>query len=188
MQVLPALGLNGYKVNQVTNWRPIDNSRPSEMPSPGFFEKCYYKTQELRHGQMLPVNMIVTGGFMRPIYERLAQNEIVVMAVDGRAEGKLTPYPFLGRETCMFSNGPVRLALRTGATVLPSFTVREADMRNTLVIEEEICLDRDHSSEDQIKNRTEVFVKLLEKYVHEYPDHCGMEFFNERDQISGQKK
>jgi len=186
LQVLPALGFNGYAVNQVTNRRPIDGPFPPGVAPPGYFESWYYEVQERRHGSSLPVRMIKTGGFMRPLFERLALNEIVVMAVDGRDEGRLTAYPFLGGDTCLFSNGPIRLALKAGAAVLPLFIVRGADMQNTLVIEDEIGLDRVRSADEEAYDKTGFFVGLLEQYLREYPDHCGMEFFNVRKHRSVQ--
>jgi len=180
LQVLPALGFNGYRVNQLTNRRPVDGPDETGAPAPGFFERRYYAAQEKRHGSVLPANMIVTGGFMRPLFDRLKHNEIVVIAIDGRAEGRLAPYPFLGCDSYSFSHGPMALALKTGAAVVPAFVVRGKDRRNIMMVEKEIALDSQKAKEDEIRSKTAAFVSLLEQAVREHPDHCGMEFFGER--------
>ena len=54
------------------------------------------------------------------LYRRLAANELVGIAFDGRIGTKWAPYTWLGRQSLM-STGPWRLACSTGATVLPAF-------------------------------------------------------------------
>ena len=180
LQVLPALGFKGYKVNQLTNERPIDNPTGRQAPAPGFFEDAYFRVQERRHGSVLPVNMILAGGFMRPLFERLAHNEIVVIAAEGRAQGRMVSCPFLCHDAYAFSTGPVALGLKTGAAVLPVFAVRGEDDRNTLVIEEEIALDPATPRDDEIRTKTTAFAELLARQVRAQPDHCGLEFFSKR--------
>lgn len=56
----------------------------------------------------------------RELYRRLAANELVGIAFDGRAAAKFFVQELLGRPAVL-STGPYRLAVSTGAAVVPAF-------------------------------------------------------------------
>lgn len=182
LQVLPVLGFKGYSMNQLTNPRSVDDVAAAEGP-PSFFERRYFAVQEKRHGKALPARMIVKGRFMRPLFECLARNDVLVMAIDGRQDGEVVGYPFLGCERFPFAQGPLALARKTGAAVMPAFVVRDVKGNNRLVIEKEIKVQDDRGAGTGVQSATAAFVRLLESYVRRYPDHCGQEFFS-RDKLA----
>ncbi len=56
----------------------------------------------------------------RELYRRLADNELVGIAFDGRASQKFFVHDFLGRKAVL-SSGPYRLAVSRGAPIVPAF-------------------------------------------------------------------
>ncbi len=68
----------------------------------------------------LPANFVTLDQTARVLYRRLAANELVGIAYDGRIGTKWVPTDYLGR-TALLSPGPYRLACSTGATVVPAF-------------------------------------------------------------------
>lgn len=66
--------------------------------------------------------------------------------------------------------GPVKLAMKTGAAIIPTFLVRESgDFR--LFVEKEIALDISGDKERDILINTVKWTRVLEKYIRKYPDH-----------------
>lgn len=68
----------------------------------------------------LPANFVTLDQSARVLYRRLAANELVGIAYDGRIGTRWLPVPYLGR-TALLSPGPYRLACSTGAAVVPAF-------------------------------------------------------------------
>jgi KDO2-lipid IV(A) lauroyltransferase len=75
--------------------------------------------------------------------------------------------PFFGLEACTAS-GLARVALRSGAAVLPGFLVWEAaEQKYVLRFGEELELIR--GSEDDVTANTALFTAAIEAYVRRYP-------------------
>jgi KDO2-lipid IV(A) lauroyltransferase len=75
--------------------------------------------------------------------------------------------PFFGVEACTAS-GLARVALRSGAAVLPGFLVWEAaEKKYVLRFGEELELIR--GSEDDVTANTALFTAAIEAYVRRYP-------------------
>ena len=175
LQIIPSLGFRGYTVNQVSNKLDEKNNFQNHL---GFFEKRYRSISYKRSGRFLPVRMINVGTFMKPLFVHLENNEIIIAAIDGKGGGKKQYFPFLGHDSYPFSMGPLSLALRTDAAVIPSFTVRDKDDRNTIFFEDEIIMDRNNTDRmSEVVQCTRKFIILLEKYLKKHPDHCGRTFF-----------
>ena len=175
-QIMPVLGRRGYVVNQLSN--DISQEKKGGV-KPGYFEVLCHAAREKYNGRFLSARMITAGKFARSLYRYLANNEVVIIAIDGRTGSQMDGFPFLGVDRYLFSTGAAALAVRTGAAVLPSFTVRDNQYRNHLVIEEELVVPEeavDHP-EQAVSSLTAAFVMLLENYVRAYPDHCGQDFF-----------
>jgi KDO2-lipid IV(A) lauroyltransferase len=77
---------------------------------------------------------------------------------------------FFGELACT-NIGMALLALRTGAPVLPAFSIRQEDGRYRVIIEPEIPLIRSGDKEADVERNTELFTRVIERYVREYPDH-----------------
>lgn len=165
--VLPALGFLGYKVNQLgvppTKWGEMLEVAEDSL---------HYKTMEFEGvcERSLPAKFIYVDNFMRKPFECLKNNEILVIAADGGEGNRKVAVPFL-RRTAMISAGPVLLADKTGAALLPIFTVRQRDGKHTLFIEEPVELESTGQKDTDAINNMRKLTRLAERYIEKYPCH-----------------
>lgn len=159
---LPFLGYKGYKVNQITG-KQVHRSLIGERI--WFWRK--------KEADWLPVKYIQAEKFLRPVYEALASNEIVAVAFDGRNGTKWAEANFFERKV-IFSTGPFELARKTGAAIIPTFTVRGANNTHSLFLEPEFNLPEDPDIEKAIKHDIKRFTVIFAKYIERYPSHFGM--------------
>jgi KDO2-lipid IV(A) lauroyltransferase len=76
---------------------------------------------------------------------------------------------FLGRPAST-PKGPAAFALKTGASLACSFIIREGS-KQKIVIEPPFDITPTGNKDEDIKQLTQAYTSLLEKYVREYPDH-----------------
>ncbi len=159
---LPFLGYRGYKVNQITG-KQIHTSLISER---------IWKWRR-REANKLPIKFLQANTFFRPAYKALNNNEIVVVAFDGRDSSRWVTTDFFQRKA-RFSPGPFELARRTGAVILPTFTIREKNGFHKLVLKPSFSLaywpDQEQAIAADIRNFSELFTRYIEKY----PCHFAM--------------
>jgi len=77
---------------------------------------------------------------------------------------------FFGELACT-NAGMALLALKTGAPVLPAFNIRQPDGRYRVVIEPEVPLIRTGDRDLDVEKNTELFTKIIERFVRDHPDH-----------------
>jgi len=100
--------------------------------------------------------------------QALRRNELVMMIADEYRK-KGVPVKFFGRWV-LARRGPVTLALRTGAALLPSYLVRDQAGRLKLIVEPELALSRPgRMAENLIENMFKI-TEQLEHAVRSYPD------------------
>ncbi|NIO21066.1 MAG: hypothetical protein GTN76_10090 [Candidatus Aenigmarchaeota archaeon] len=164
--VLAALGFRGYVMNQIgappTVWKKLEEN-VSKM-------KGRALEFELACERSLPAEFIYYDTFMRPAFECLARNEVLVIAGDSVGEGRRIAVDFLNR-TAQLSPGPFGLARKTGAPVLPVFVVRNKDNTHTVKIEERISLANSEEKTKAEERGMKRFIQLLEHYVKKHADH-----------------
>ena len=158
---LPYLGFMGYRVDQVTG-RQIHASLAGER----FWE------WRKREAEKLPVRFLQVGRFLRPLYQALGRNETVAIAFDGRDGSRWAVVDFFGRKA-RFSTGPFELARRTGAAIIPTFVVREADNTHRIVLEPPFELSDEADTERALAEDTRRFAGIFSRYIGEYPCHFG---------------
>lgn len=105
---------------------------------------------------------------VRQILGALKRNEIVFILGDNLKKGKVQTL-FFGQRVPS-PRGPVSLALRSGAAVVPLYLIRNYQGRLELVIEPEITMERNGSLGADITNNTRQIVGYLEKLIRRYPD------------------
>lgn len=106
---------------------------------------------------------------LRELHSVLRQNQAVVVLADEFRQGSGIEVPFFGG-TVLARRGPVTIALRTGAAILPAFMVRQDDDSLKLIIEPELELDRSAKGSAQIRENTRRLTEWLERTVANYPD------------------
>ena len=65
---------------------------------------------------------------------------------------------------------PVAFALKTGASILPTFIIREPDGSHRAIIEPPLVLKRSEIKEKELVINTQKFTKIIEDYIRQYPD------------------
>lgn len=78
--------------------------------------------------------------------------------------------PFFGVEACTAA-GPAKIALRTGASVVPGFTVwEESEQRYVLYFEPALDLVRTGDEDADVVANTARFTAVIERWVRRYPE------------------
>jgi KDO2-lipid IV(A) lauroyltransferase len=104
----------------------------------------------------------------RELIRLLRDNEIaVVIADEFRSNG--VPTPFFGRLVAA-RRGPVTLALRTEAAVVPVYMFRQANGRLALVIEPALSLTTSGRLTEDIRSNTVLLTAWLEQVVRAHPE------------------
>ena len=102
------------------------------------------------------------------IIKALRRNEIVLMIPDEFNTAGVE-VNFLGRQAPV-PKGPITIAQRTGAAVLPLFMVRDARDRLTLHVEPEVRFVQSDDREADLRTNARLFVMEIEKMVRSHPD------------------
>ena len=76
--------------------------------------------------------------------------------------------PFFGREA-FFPRGPLRVAMASGAIVLPAFIVRLPDGRYRAIVEEPLPIETAGDRDAALRTNVQRYVAILERYVRAVP-------------------
>ena len=105
---------------------------------------------------------------VRRVLEILRRNEIVYILADNLRRGKVQTR-FFGQPV-RSARGPVSLALRSGAVVLPVNLIRNYQGGLDLIIDPEIPISRNGNLAADIVRNTRLITVYLEDLVRRYPD------------------
>lgn len=111
------------------------------------------------------LEVVPVGGEVRKLYEALRHNRFVALAVDRDVSGQGPKLPFFGEETHM-PIGHARLALKTGAWILPVCMYRREDGRNVIEIRQPIVPD---PATDTAESLTLRCLSVLEDFIRARP-------------------
>jgi KDO2-lipid IV(A) lauroyltransferase len=107
------------------------------------------------------------------IFRILKNNEIIAIPTDWDSQGSARQYDFLGKKAYIPS-GPVEIAMKSGAPLIPSFIRRKSKYNHLHVIEEPIELEIEGDKKELIAVNTQKMIKVLEKYIRENIDQWEM--------------
>ena len=147
--------LQGHPMRIVV--RPIDNPYVDDLVT-------HYRTL---HGN----NVMGKQGFARGLLAAMEKNETVGILMDTN----MTPpqgvfVDFFGIPACT-AVGIARVALHTGAAVIPAFTIWDSVLRKYRVeFSPAVELIRTGNNEADAVANTAVFNRIFEEYVRKYPD------------------
>ncbi len=134
-------------------------------------EKLYKYVASVRASKGMRV--ISTDSFLRPLFRALRNNEILGLAVD-RIEAKTgTLIEFFGAPA-LLPDWHVRLALRTGAKLVPAFSLRHPDNTVDAFVEPALELDGTGDAERDLRAGMAQLVAVLEKWIGQHPDQWVM--------------
>jgi lauroyl/myristoyl acyltransferase len=175
LRLLPLFGLAvmGYRMYQIEG--PVARGL-------SLFGR-YCARQKTALEKRIPANILGGQRFLRPIFEALSRNEIVMIAGDGTGGGR-----FMGRQLAVrfmghrlkFPAGPVLLASKTGATLVPLFTLEgEGGAPYRAVIHPSWVIAETRLGKRELVAQVESFVRLLESVIREHPHlwHFWDEFY-----------
>lgn len=156
------LGLKKYPVKQLGFLR-----RPAELSAVG--ERVSFRLRQKLEA-LIPAEIIQADSFQRATFKHLRAAGVLLTTGDGAGRGDVVgqqhTFSFLDR-TRDFPLGPARLALKTGAVLLPMFTVSGATPQ-TFISKIGAPLDKSSGNEHAI---TQAFVTQFEAHVRQMPCH-----------------
>ncbi|HEY3202184.1 MAG TPA: lysophospholipid acyltransferase family protein [Thermoanaerobaculia bacterium] len=114
------------------------------------------------------------------VLRTLGENGIVAMQGDRDFDNTGIAVRFFGKEA-FFPRGPLRVAMASGATVLPAFIVRVPDGRYRAIVEDPLEIDATGDRDAALLRNIRRYVAILERYVREYPEqwYCFYPFWDD---------
>ena len=101
--------------------------------------------------------------------QTLREGGVIALMGDRDIEGPKANLPFFGEET-MMPTGPIEMALRTGATVIPCYCLRTKQGGIDAYLEEPLELERTGDMERDARTNTRRFLALTERHLRQHPD------------------
>jgi len=102
----------------------------------------------------------------------LRNNELLFIPLDQNFGTGGVFVDFFGRKAAT-ATGPVVLALRTGAAILPCFIVRNQDNTHKIIFEPEFKLEKAGAFQETVLINTQRMTNIIERYIRRYPAHWG---------------
>lgn len=145
-----ALAQRGYKINAVALWQP--DAR---------LNRLYQRYRTARQ-----INPIPFGRAARGCLEVLRRNEIVALVGDRDYTGSRDTCEFFG-QPARLPHGPAKLALATGAPILPIFMVRMPDETFQYIVQEPIWADKTRDTVADVMGR---IAAALEQVISQHSE------------------
>jgi KDO2-lipid IV(A) lauroyltransferase len=178
--IMPALGHLGYKINQIAGSPLVWNDILADRKLTIMQKKGMRLRWELE--QTLPASFIDPFSSLKRAFKSLEKKEILALTIDGGAGDRSFEVEFFNQKVS-FPIGSIDIAVRTGCPVLPVFMIRNENGFNTLIVEPPMLLPHSKNKKEIIEKGIEQFVRRLEVYTAEHPDHY-LNFLALRRQLS----
>ena len=111
---------------------------------------------------------IEIGPSLRACYNALKGNELLALLGDRDFSGHGVEYEFFGHPVIL-PKGPSALSYRTGATIVPSFMIRNPDDTFTLHLEKPIFPDTALDEKIASRKILDAYAPVMEGYIRKYP-------------------
>jgi len=154
--ILARLSLEGYKTAVIM--RPVKDSRLEEL----FAKDC--ARLDVRTIMSIPRRECVVESI-----RSLRANRAMLIPLDQNFGTGGVYVDFFGRKAAT-ATGPVVLAQRTGAAIIPCFMVRQKDDSNVLFFEPEITIARGKDEAETIVRTIQKITDVIESYIRGYPE------------------
>ena len=106
------------------------------------------------------------GRAARELLRTVARGEMIALAADRNFQESGTWVEFFGRQALM-PDGLVRIALRTGAPIIPAFPLRTDDLRVRVLFERPILLQQ---GQDDVPGSVRRCLEVIEQYIRRWPE------------------
>jgi KDO2-lipid IV(A) lauroyltransferase len=134
------------------------------------------RTNELfnRQRECVGMKVISTGATVKKCFSCLNQGNMIAFLGDRDFSGGGVKVKMFSRYARL-PRGPVFFAIKTGASIVPCFFVRENKKYYRFIFVKPIFLNRgDSKGKDEEKKALEEYVSVLEKYIKKYPQQWYM--------------
>ncbi len=105
----------------------------------------------------------------RDILRMLKEHRLVVLAMDRDILKTGQPFPFFGR-MASFPTGPVELALKTGAPILPAVSLQDRNDRYIAIGEPPLFITPTDNHDNDVRSAMQLILATFERYISRYPD------------------
>jgi lauroyl/myristoyl acyltransferase len=160
---LVALARLGYRIKQV--------GLPSDEGLSWIGRNVAFRLR-LRYESKIPAEIIMADGFLRPVFQWLHENGVIMITGDGSGTekrlGRRKIFSFFGHRVA-FPLGPALLTRKTGAALLPMFILPGRRKLYRIVIERP--LNENGPAEDAPEVLTERFIRRLEHHIALVPGY-----------------
>lgn len=157
--LLGKLAVDGYKAGGIM--RPMRDAKVEKI----FFEKRKRFGVKTIYSQ--PRNECVNNTITA-----LRNNEVVFIPIDQNFGTAGIFVNFFG-EKAATATGPVILAQRTKAALIPCFIIRQPDDRHKIIFEAELELEEGKDPQDTIAINIQRITGIIESYIRRYPAEWG---------------
>jgi Kdo2-lipid IVA lauroyltransferase/acyltransferase len=104
----------------------------------------------------------------------LRDKELLVVLLDQNTGSKSGVYVDFFGQKAGTATGPIIFAMRTGAPLLPIFTLRQGDTDfHKVVIEKHFYLEQKATDEETIQYNVQKLTNIIEGYIRRYPAEWG---------------
>ena len=157
--MMAALALSGYKISGIM--RQMRDNRVEKI----FMKKRTRLNIKTIYSQ--PRNACVINTI-----KALRNNEVVFIPLDQNFGTGGVFVDFFGQKAAT-ATGPVILARRSGALVLPCFIIRQGDDRHKIIFEPALDLEGGKDPQDSILINIQRLTNIIETYIRKYPAEWG---------------
>jgi lauroyl/myristoyl acyltransferase len=109
-------------------------------------------------------------GGIRQGMQTLRQNGLLLLLADQHPFTAAPEIEFLGHNTPI-QTGPALLALATGATIIPTFCIREKRGYHRIVMEKPLDYIPEGDKAADVDRICRLYHQVYERYIKEHPDH-----------------
>ena len=153
--MLARLSLEGYKTAGIM--RPMRDSRVEKF----FQEKRLKLNIKTIYSQ--PRKACVDASI-----RSLRNNELVFIPIDQNFGAGGVFVDFFGRKAAT-ATGPIVMAKRTGAVIIPCFITRQKDDTHKIIFEPPLDLEEGKDGKNSILINTQKLTDIIESYIRKYP-------------------
>lgn len=114
-------------------------------------------------------------GAYRKCVQALRENKLVCFVGERNVGEGGIEVEFFGRP-CLFPQGPARIALSTGAPLIPGFVVRRPNNSFAICMEPPIPFPEERDRRKAARIMTQEFAKIVEGYIRKFPAQWGVFF------------
>lgn len=157
---IPVIGFMGYRLNQLTGPPVLEPQRP--------IHDRIFKLKKKDYAG-LPVTFLQSDIHLKTAVKALKNNELLAIAIDGREGDQWTEVNFLNKKA-FFAPGPLRIAQVTGASIVPTFIIRQKDHSYRLVFEKPVLIDKTETQD--FSDSLQKLVDTFDNFVRLYPCHA----------------